>query len=109
MTLSMILTPSLENCMHRLQTIFCVMMMSLFICISKLLLLSSWQQSSGELPIGEEVTVDPDLVLAGLWNDHSAPSYWAKVVECGGSSETAICTEEDGCGRKLQMQQKLKV
>lgn len=82
------------------------MMMSLFICISKLLLLSSWQQSSGELPVGEEVTVDPDLVLAGLWNDHSAPSYWAKVVECGGSSETAMYTVEDECGRKLQMQRK---
>ena len=81
-------------------------MMSLFICISKLLLLSSWQKSSGQLMVGEEVTVDPELVLAELWGNHSEPSYWATIVKAGGSHEKSLYTVEDEHGTKHQMQRK---
>ena len=62
---------------------------SLFICISKVLLLSSWVATTGILKEGDEVTVEQD-----------GESHWGVVVSGSGSGETDEYRIEDEHGEK---------
>ena len=74
---------------------------SLFICIAKVLLLSSWSATTGQLKIatrdgkpGAEVTVE----LEG------EPAFWATVISGGGKEESSdyIVEDEHQLRRKVQ-------
>ena len=69
---------------------------SLFICIAKVLLLSSWSATAGELKPGVEVTVE----LEG-----ESP-FWASVISGSGKGERSeyVIEGEEGLRRKVQRQ-----
>ena len=62
--------------------------MSLFICISKMLLHSAWVATTGALKVGAEVTC----------MEHTSEPFWGTVVRSGGDTEDSIYTIEDEFG-----------
>ena len=69
---------------------------SLFICISKVLLLSHWSATTGELKAGSEVTVELG----------SGDKFWAVVLSGSGDSEDAIYTVQGEDGNSAQVPRK---
>jgi hypothetical protein len=70
---------------------------TLFICISKMLLLSAWVKTTGALKFGAEVTVE---------QAESMP-FWGTVVSGDGKTAESLYVVEDGGGKKHTVQRHL--
>ena len=73
---------------------WCLQQVSLFICISKILLRSAWFATTGPLKAGAEVTVE------------IGDSFWATVISGDGESEESVYAVEDESGQQHSVPRK---
>ena len=78
---------------------WCLQQVTLFICISKMLLMSAWSATTGSLNAGAQVTVELGGVQGGR-------TVWATVISGDGESEDSLYEVEDESGHRHTVQRK---